>query len=45
MTDFEVTHNLADKSFYLDPNNFKKISDTSISDIINLLNIRFLVII
>ena len=40
MTDFEVTHNLADKSFYLDPNNFKKISDTSISDIIELLNLN-----
>lgn len=40
MTDFEVTHNLADKSFYLDPNNFKKISDTSINDIIKLLNLN-----
>lgn len=39
MSDFEVTHNLADKSFYLDPNNFKKISDNSISNIIKLFEL------
>lgn len=35
---FKVTYNLADKSFYQDPTNFEKISDTSINKIINLLN-------